>query len=232
MINKLELKERELSLITQSHQALAAVDTANYESERIANMINGDVVMDSESDDPENYIGVKDVASSNSAVTIIAKQRAINKRRMQRLLAKFIAEENFLSRKVSKKVSLILEECPDIGTVIENYVGDHNVGAHAWRRTRVLTFDGNANLQHKVTFKRIQEHLQSVYNRKISFGSVVQLCVAWNKRQRSAKRYKEVAKVTIRRAQKGFNISQILTGLVYFTRDLIISNTKMGGISP
>ena len=195
MIPKLELKESELSLITQSRQALAAADTANHESERIANMINGDVVTDSESDDPENYIGIKDPTSS-SAVTIIAKQRAINKRQMRRLQAKLIAEENFLSRKVSKKVSRILMECPDIGTVIEKYVEDHSVGADAWRRTGVLTFDGNSNLQQKVTFKRIQDHLQNVYHRKISFGSVVQLCVARNKRRRSAKRYLGVAKIT------------------------------------
>ena len=38
---------------------------------------------------------------------------------MQRFQAKIIAEENFLARKVSKKVSRILKECPDIGTVIE-----------------------------------------------------------------------------------------------------------------
>ena len=122
LIPKLELKERELSLITQSCQALTTADTANYESERIANMVNGDVVTDSESDDPENYIGITDPISNN-AVTIIAKQRAINKRRKQRLQAKCIAEENFLSRKVSKKVSRILRECPDIGKIIEKYVG-------------------------------------------------------------------------------------------------------------
>jgi len=104
LIPKLELKERELSLITQSCQALTAADTANYESERIANMVNGNVVTDSESDDPENYIGIKDLISNN-AVTIIAKQRAINKRQKQRLQAKLITEDNFLSRKVSKKVN-------------------------------------------------------------------------------------------------------------------------------
>ena len=78
MIPKLEFKESELSLITQSRQALAA-DIANYESERTADMINGDVATNSEVDDPENFIGIKDPTSS-SAVTIIANQRAINKR--------------------------------------------------------------------------------------------------------------------------------------------------------
>ena len=205
MIPVLGLKEDELSLITQSSQAFAEADTTNYELERIANMINGDVVTDSESDDPEQYVGINDPFSSN-AVKVIAKQRAINKRQMQRFQAKIIAEENFLARKVSKKVSRILKECPDIGTVIEKYVEEHSVGADAWRRTGVLTFDGNSNLKQKVTFKRIQEHLQHVYHKKISFGSVVQLCVARNKRRISAKRYLGIAKVTTRRARKGFNL--------------------------
>ena len=46
---------------------------------------------------------------------------------MQRFQAKVIAEENFLSRRVSQKVSRILKECPDIGTVIEKYVEEHSV---------------------------------------------------------------------------------------------------------
>ena len=184
-------------------------------------MMNGDVVTDSESDDPEQYVGINDPFSSN-AVKVIAKQRAINKRQMQRFQAKIIAEENFLTRKVSKKVSRILKECPDIGTVIEKYVEEHSVGADAWRRTGVLTFDGNSNLKQKVTFKRIQEHLQHVYHKKISFGSVVQLCVARNKRCISAKRYLGIAKVTTRHARKGFlilDIIQIRTGLLPFTKD-------------
>ena len=57
---------------------------------------------------------------------------------------------------------------------------------------------------------------------------MVQLCVARNKRQRSAKCYRGVAKVTTRGAWKGFNISQILTGLVHFTRDLINIQYKDG----
>ena len=43
-----------------------------------------------------------------------------------------------------------------------------------------------------------------MYHRKFSFGSVVQLCVARNRRRRSALRYRGVAQVTSRRARKGF----------------------------
>ena len=41
---------------------------------------------------------------------------------------------------------------------------------------------------------------------KISYGTVVQLCVARNKRRMSSVRYKGVAQVTSRRAQKGFQL--------------------------
>lgn len=105
-----------------------------------------------------------------------------------------MAERNFLSRKQSCTVRRILKDCPDIGQVIEAYVQDRNVGADMWRRTGVLTFDGNTKVK-QVTFNRIREHLQSVYKRKFSHGSVVLLCVARNKRT-SAQRYKAVAHVT------------------------------------
>ena len=50
----------------------------------------------------------------------------------------------------------MLKECPDIGKVVEKYVEEHSVGADAWRRTGVLTFDGNVHLKHKVTFKEFR----------------------------------------------------------------------------
>ena len=83
---------------------------------------------------------------------------------------------------------------------------DNNVGADAWQRTGLLTFDGNRKAGPKVTFKRIQEHLEQKYNSKKSFGSVVQLYTVKHTRRLSAKRYKGVAQVSCRRARKGFNI--------------------------
>ena len=80
------------------------------------------------------------------------------------------------------------------------------MGADAWRRTGVLTFDGNTKVKRKVTYNRIREHLQSMYHRHFSYGSVVQLCVARNKRRRSSLRYKGVAHITCRRARKGFQL--------------------------
>ena len=75
----------------------------------------------------------------------------------------------------------------------------------------MLTFDRNVRVKNKV---RRKEHLQSAYGEKISYGTIVQLCVACNKRQHSAKKYRGMAKVTSRRACKGFSINTtwILTG--------------------
>ncbi len=70
----------------------------------------------------------------------------------------------------------------------------------------MLTFDGNARLPQKVTYERIRLHLQKVYGRHFSYGSVVQLCVARNKRHLSSKRYHGVAQVTTRCARKGFTL--------------------------
>ena len=70
----------------------------------------------------------------------------------------------------------------------------------------MLTFDGNTKLKSKVTYESIRQHLQQVYKRHFSYGSVVQLCVARNRRRHSAARYRAVAKVTTRRARKGFNL--------------------------
>jgi len=114
--------------------------------------------------------------------------------------------KNFLRRKQSKKVGEILKDYPNIGEVIEKHVQDRNIGADAWRRTGVLTFDSNTKVKEKVTFNNIREHLETIYRCKFSFGTAVELCVARNKHRRSADRYKGLAHVTCRRARKGFQL--------------------------
>ena len=125
---------------------------------------------------------------------------------MRRIKATKLAERNLLARRKSKHVQSVLTRFPDIGNTIEAYVSEANVGADAWRRTGILTFDGNVKIREKVTYGRIQQHLEQKYKCKISYGTVVQLCVARNKRRRSAKNYKNAAKVTTRRARKGFEM--------------------------
>ena len=80
------------------------------------------------------------------------------------------------------------------------------MGADTWRRTGVLTFDGNLRVKQKVTYERIRQHLKEKYDHSFSYGTVVQLCVARNKRRRSAKNYRGAAHVTTRRARKGFQL--------------------------
>ena len=83
----------------------------------------------------------------------------------------------------SCKVKTVVDRFPDIGQAIETFVSDSNVGADAWRRTGVLTFDGNLRIKQKVTYERIRQYF------KFSYGTVVQLCIARNKRRRSAMNY-------------------------------------------
>ncbi len=99
-----------------------------------------------------------------------------------------------------------MSECPNIGKTIEDFVSAANIGADHWRRTGVFTFDGNTRLPNKETYYRIQQYLKSFYGHNFAYRTVVQLCVARNRHHCSASRYKGVAKVTTRRARKGFTL--------------------------
>ena len=173
-----------MQLTSQSYSVFCVTGDEMYEQERIARAVNGELVSGSESDDPEEFAGVSEVRSTEGKALVQKKRLAI----MRRVQQQIIAEKRFLSRKVSQRVSKILQDCPDIGETIESFVQEHSVGADAWRRTGVLTFDGNVKLKDKVTYENIRQHLQNTYNRKLSYGLVIQLCVPRNKRRRSAKR--------------------------------------------
>ena len=108
--------------------------------------------------------------------------------------------------KTKQRVLCFLSEVPGIGKEIENFVKECGPGADAWRHTGVITFDGNGKVKKKPTLKRVKEHLEEKFRLKISYGMVVQLCVARHKRRKSAARYKGFAKVQQKRAHKGFNM--------------------------
>ena len=191
-------------LLQQSHEAFLYDRKHRMpEAKHQCAAINGEIVSDS--DDCEEYL-MLNTLQTEKARELISKRRKTIKRRGRYLKHKLFAQRNFLARKRSKTVKGILRDCPDIGNVIEEYVKERNIGADAWRRTGVLTFDGNTKVKQKVTFKRIKEHVESVYKRKFAFSSIVQLCVARNCRRLSAKRYRGVARVTCRRARKGFQL--------------------------
>lgn len=135
---------------------------------REAAAINGDVVTDSESDDPEDYIHMTSLASERVKSIVFKKRKALE-RRVRRQKAKSIASRNFLSRKISKKMASVVDRFPDIGKSIESFVSESNIGADAWRRTGVLTFDGNVRVKQKVTYDRIRQHLEDKYQHKFSY---------------------------------------------------------------
>lgn len=58
----------------------------------------------------------------------------------------------------------------------------------------------------RLTFKRLQQKLSDHYGRQFSYGTVVHMCVARNKKILSSKRYKGLAKIRYQRARKGFSL--------------------------
>ena len=134
---------------------------------------------------------------------VLRRKRTLNERLPGRLKKGLQRDVSFKDDE-AKKVKGLEDECPEIGTTIEEFVRKRGVGADAWRRTGVLTLDGNRKLGKKVTFRTIQAHLKAKYHRKISYGTVVQLCIHRNKRRKSAARYKGLAEVTQHHARKGF----------------------------
>ena len=177
-VSQLDLSSDESELIRQSYLAVRAAKADQADDERLACALNGEIVTDSESDDPECYTHLKDPLSE-AGKKIVVKQRAAIWSRAQRLKAKAIAEERFYRE--STQSSRMVQECPGIGQTIETFVEESNVGADHWRRTGVLTFDGNTRLDKKVTYERIRKHLERVYHRHFAYGTIVELCVPRNR---------------------------------------------------
>ncbi len=111
---------------------------------------------------PDAYIGLEDPLRSEAGRQLVCKRRAAIQHRARRFREKLVAQQRYLARKQSKRMSKIMNECPDIGKTIETFVEERNAG--------VLAFDGTVNLKVKVTYKRIQQHLCKVYNHLFSYG--------------------------------------------------------------
>ena len=129
---------------------------------------------------------------------MVAKQWKILKLRAQINAAKAIAQAGLLKRRVTKRVSKVIQKYPNIGKDIEDFIREQKVGANARCRTGVLTFYYGKNQENsglKVTYKRIKEHLEKMYQTKFAHGTIVQLCIVRTKRRISAKWYRGVAVV-------------------------------------
>lgn len=205
-ISSSDVTEEEEKLIEESRQAFVAT-----ERQRIAQQPVESIESDDENDavSPDDWLNVTSL-DSKAAQEIILKHRKIYRRKSRARAAKVVAEARLLRRKLPNRVSKILKEHPSICHDIEEFVKEHKVGADAWRRTGVLTFTyankSNVNTGRKMTYSRIKEYLETKYNHKISYGTVVQLCVTRNHRRIYSKRYKGVAQVTCRKARKGFSV--------------------------
>ena len=196
--------DEEEQIIEQSRQAFLSNERLMENTRE--NNADVEVRSDSESSEAEIWaMGVESPIDERGKL-LIKKRRAAIRRNSVREIKKRLAEKRLLKRRRSKKVGKIISECPGVGEAIEDFVKQCGAGADAWRRTGALTFDGNRKVKKKATFRRIKEHLEEKYGRSISYGSVVQLCCARNKRRRSAARYHGLANVVSKRARKGFNI--------------------------
>ena len=193
-----DVTEKDKLLIEQSREAFLLKEE-DRESEN-------DIVSESESDDPEDYVGLGNNLRHPKLKEIVMRGRKLLKKKAKREFVKQLAERSVLKRRVPKKASKLLKRFPELGKDIENFVRDNRIGADAWRRTGVATFNRNTRKGPRATYKRIKEHLENKYNTKFSYRAIVQLSVVRNKRRRSRERYWGAANITCRRARKGFNV--------------------------
>lgn len=194
-----DLSDEEERLVEESRQAFLMTERIRATREE------NDIESDSESDDPEDWVDVGE-GLTEKMKSLVRNEKRKQKKRDRRRFLKLVAERSVLKRKVPKRASKLLKEFPNLGKDIEDFVQENRIGADAWRRTGVATFDGNVKIGPRVTYRRIKEHLERKYQRKFSYGAIVQLSVVRNKRRRSSKRYWGAAQITCRRARKGFNV--------------------------
>ena len=129
---ELELTAAEISKLEVCFSAFLKDMQSSGMRLREVRAINDEIVTDSESDDPSQYISLQDVLSPTGLELMKMHQKTIQWR-AQRSKVKAVVEQKVLSRKHSQKVRRILAKHPDIGQKIEEFVKDRGVGADAWR---------------------------------------------------------------------------------------------------
>ena len=142
--------EAECNWISEEEEDVSRVGTSALEQEsgeRATNTlqeVEDKVVTDTESDNPDDWLNL-DIQKK------VKQRRYLNKKKHLKIFAKKKAEQQLLKRKVPKVVSKVVNKFPNIGRDIEEFVRSRKVGADAWRRTGVLTFDGNTKTGPKAT---------------------------------------------------------------------------------
>lgn len=192
----LNLSLHDEKLIEQSRQAFLADQRLQSLEEKYE-----DELISSESDEEQGQVdslsGVTDILQPAAKDALQKRVKSV-RLKAKRKAAKKIVEMRLLKRKRSKRVGRIMRDFPDIGHTTEEYVQSNGAGADAWRRTGVLTFDGTIRLGKRVTYTGIKKHLEKTYKSTFSYGMVVQLGVARNKRRRSCMNYRRLARDTCR----------------------------------
>ena len=157
------ISELDASIVRQSH---CVYEIRKSQIEREIDIEEGNVISESDessSDFDTRSLGELASPFDSEGQVLIKKRRAAIRRKATRDAKRRVAEERLLKRRKSKKVSRILQDCPDIGKTIEDFVQQCGAGADAWRRTGVITFDGNKKIGKKPTFRRVEEHLERKY---------------------------------------------------------------------
>ena len=117
-------------------------------------MIEGEEVV---SETENEYQGPETIASqpllSEERKQEIQVARRAIRQRAKRIATKDRASQSVLKRRIPKRVSKVIQQHPTIGKDIEEFVKSKRVGADAWRRTGVLTFDGARVRGKKVTYR-------------------------------------------------------------------------------
>lgn len=138
------MSDSEMNTVQQSRQVYILKKS---QQDREYDIETGNIV--SESDESNSNGDIRKIQSpfDASGQFLIKKRRDAIRRKATRDAKRKIAEQRLLKRRKSKKVSKILQDCPDIGKTIEDFVQKCGAGADAWRRTGVITFDGNKKLE-------------------------------------------------------------------------------------
>jgi hypothetical protein len=125
------------------------------------------VVTDSESDNPEDWVAIKDLPLYSEEVKAkIKKQHAIFLRQKKRRISKLVAKKCLLQRRKPARVGKTVQKYPDIGKAIEEFAIERRIGADSWRRTGLLTFSGNVKRGPKLTYCRIKDYLEEKFSTK------------------------------------------------------------------
>ena len=90
-ISQLELNASSLQLIEMPCLEYHAAENDMYEQQHTARALNGEIVSESESEDPKLYISITD-PSSEEGKLLVRKKRSVIRRKMKREKSKVIAE--------------------------------------------------------------------------------------------------------------------------------------------